>query len=550
MSPFPRSLLLSVLFSSLALSAAQASTAVAVSPTTGAYGLGVNMPNREMAARLALSNCRKKLAATDCQIVHTSLNAGFGALAMSETGTTFVASVESSQNEAQRKSSEGCEKEARSKCRLVTRWQENEPPVQAKSFLSDARRLLQKARDLQKEGHDEAAFQKILALAQQGIPEAQFQAGLAYQQGEGTAQDTAQAQNWLQQAAEQMEEGATVALRSLQQEAASAARTSASPAFRSKSINPGGPISDAAVDALVRGMPEMASHQEVGAWIAAQGLGEKQTARAVFVWLTDNIRYDTEAYFNNRRTYYDAPNIFRTRQTVCEGYANMFNAIGKAAGVKSVKVSGYSKGYGYSPGQALGPNDGHAWNAVWYENAWHLMDATWAAGSVSEEGQFKKEFDPFWFNTDPRFFVYSHLPAKAEWQLLSEPVAKSSFQQMPYVSGYYIANALRLGGDPELVLAALQKGDLISAWAVDGLDVRMLQAPLAGTLRLGESYRFTLSTAKPEEGAVIIDHDFVLQSPHGNAHDFVIRPRTGRELSISFKNNQGSYSPLLSYRLE
>lgn len=543
-----RALSFSIIVLAMAMSTAKAGTAVAVSPTTGAYGVGVNISDLKMASRLALNNCRKKLAATDCQIVHTSANPGFGALAMSENGNTFVARIASNPEEAVRKSSEGCEKEARARCHLITRWQENEAPLKAKSFLSEAQRLFQKVRELQKTGEYDEAFQKILALAKQGIPQAQFEAGVAYEQGQGTGRDPVLAEEWLQQAAAQMEEGADVALSSLRQDQSLAASSAGVTAFRSKSISRLQQLSDAKVDALVRSMPAMASHQEVGAWIAAQGLSERQTARAVFVWIADNIAYDVDAYFNNARTFYDPPNVFRTRKTVCDGYANLFNGIAKAAGLKSAKVVGYSKSYGYTPGKPLGSDDMHAWNTVWFDNAWHLLDVTWGAGGVDSEGQFVRGFSPYWFNTDPRLFIYSHLGPKPELQLLTVPVSKQEFQSMPLFSDYFIASALQLGESADAVLAALRSGSIFSAWEVKGLDARIEEAPVQGNLSVGESYRIKLTTESEQKGALIIDNDFVLKS-NGTTHEFNIQPQRGKEMHIAFEGKNGSYSTLLMYQL-
>lgn len=48
-----------------------------------------------------------------------------------------------------------------------------------------------------------AAFNKILPLAQQGFPEAQYIIGTMYQDGEGVAQNLTQAKYWYTQAAQQ-----------------------------------------------------------------------------------------------------------------------------------------------------------------------------------------------------------------------------------------------------------------------------------------------------------------------------------------------------------
>lgn len=53
-----------------------------------------------------------------------------------------------------------------------------------------------------------------------------------------------------------------------------------------------------------------------------------------------------------------------------------------------MKLSGYSKGYGYTVGQAFEGDSTHAWNAVYLEGRWHLLDSTWGSGNVDTSGKF------------------------------------------------------------------------------------------------------------------------------------------------------------------
>ena len=52
-------------------------------------------------------------------------------------------------------------------------------------------------------GDYEAAYRLIKPLAEQGIPEAQFNLGLMYDKGQGVPQDYAEAVKWYRKAAEQ-----------------------------------------------------------------------------------------------------------------------------------------------------------------------------------------------------------------------------------------------------------------------------------------------------------------------------------------------------------
>lgn len=54
----------------------------------------------------------------------------------------------------------------------------------------------------------------------------------------------------------------------------------------------------------------------------------------------------------------------------------------RIAGVQCMTVPGYSKGLGYQPGQSFSGEFDHAWNAVFLEGRWHLVDSTWGSGLV------------------------------------------------------------------------------------------------------------------------------------------------------------------------
>lgn len=56
--------------------------------------------------------------------------------------------------------------------------------------------------------------------------------------------------------------------------------------------------------------------------------------------------------------------------------------IPRVAGVQCVTVPGYSKGFGYQTGQSFSGEFDHAWNAVYLEGRWHLVDSTWGSGLV------------------------------------------------------------------------------------------------------------------------------------------------------------------------
>lgn len=140
-------------------------------------------------------------------------------------------------------------------------------------------------------------------------------------------------------------------------------------------------------------------------------------ARAIFTWLHHNVVYDVHGFFNNcvPRGQTAADTIY-SGKAVCEGYARVYEAIAKRAGLECVVVSGHGKGFGFSPlraGEPLPPRNptGHAWNAVRIDSGrWKLVDACWGAGAVCN-GQYLQRFAPECFTMSNERFGERHFPA-------------------------------------------------------------------------------------------------------------------------------------------
>jgi hypothetical protein len=73
---------------------------------------------------------------------------------------------------------------------------------------------------------------------------------------------------------------------------------------------------------------------------------------------------------------------------VCTEYANLFNALARAAGIPSLVVNGMACG---KPEEC----EGHAWNMIYYNNQWLEVDATWnlMSGVVSSSHVYFSDND-------------------------------------------------------------------------------------------------------------------------------------------------------------
>jgi transglutaminase-like putative cysteine protease len=164
-------------------------------------------------------------------------------------------------------------------------------------------------------------------------------------------------------------------------------------------------------------------------------------AKTLHDWICDNIAYDTGMYFSGRVTAQDYISVLKKKLAVCSGYSNLFNQMCKLAGIESIGINGYSKGFGYTG--KIGNNTNHAWNAVNISNKWYLIDVTWDAGSLDQK-TYIKEYSTEWLFLDSRPFLYSHLPEEDAYQYYAPALTADDFMREPYVAGIFFQYGLSL----------------------------------------------------------------------------------------------------------
>lgn len=161
-------------------------------------------------------------------------------------------------------------------------------------------------------------------------------------------------------------------------------------------------------------------------------------AKAVHDWIAARVAYDGPVLKTNKFPPQDAATVFRTRLGVCAGYANLFSAIAKAAGLEAVVVVGDAKG-----GNGEVDGRGHAWNAVKLEGAWYLVDTTWDAGNVSDDYVFQRAYKTDYLFTPPEIFRNNHFPKDDKWQLASVQ-SRGEFMRSPQLSPAFFKRGMKL----------------------------------------------------------------------------------------------------------
>lgn len=172
---------------------------------------------------------------------------------------------------------------------------------------------------------------------------------------------------------------------------------------------------------------------------------EELKARVLFAWIVYHIQYDDYEFKTQyewsrnqkditckeglcmRQTPHDT---FKIRSGVCRHFADLFQYMASKARLKSKIILGVSQG------------QGHAWNAVFVNKKWYLLDATWAAQSknafigVKNDRAYKrakeirerkaksnrikgsKKINEKWFFPNPKKFYQTHKPNDEKWSLI------------------------------------------------------------------------------------------------------------------------------------
>lgn len=177
---------------------------------------------------------------------------------------------------------------------------------------------------------------------------------------------------------------------------------------------------------------------------------ELEKVRSIFRWITEHISYRTRpTYFSpatvrKNRSWLDDPawadrpgdeltalQVLERGAAVCEGYARLFKTLCTYAGIRSEVVSGYVRNGSNRGGNRFRSN--HSWNAVRIDSTWYLLDATWASGFISYQGDvFVKHYDDSYFLALPERLIRTHYPEDLEWSLLAQPPTLREYNQSPF----------------------------------------------------------------------------------------------------------------------
>lgn len=127
---------------------------------------------------------------------------------------------------------------------------------------------------------------------------------------------------------------------------------------------------------------------------------ERDRLLAIHDWVAAHITYDYAAYLRGENIPLPASVTLQKRTGLCRDYAFLVAALARALGMPTRVVYGDASSEGASPQK-------HAWNEVYCEGRWMILDAAWDAGHISN-GSFIPALSHLFFDPDPAAFSMTH----------------------------------------------------------------------------------------------------------------------------------------------
>lgn len=121
-----------------------------------------------------------------------------------------------------------------------------------------------------------------------------------------------------------------------------------------------------------------ANHPEIidlAAQITQNIESEFEKMMAINGWITQHVVYNYSPTSYSQKN--DALTTLNKKTGICMGYANLFAAIARAAGLETKVMTG--------KGKTGGKTYYHQWNEVKINNEWYFIDTTWNAGLKNKE---------------------------------------------------------------------------------------------------------------------------------------------------------------------
>lgn len=251
----------------------------------------------------------------------------------------------------------------------------------------------------------------------------------------------------------------------------------------------------AVVDSLARIVTYKGSLEILSNELTENYISDFDKARAIFIWISDNIGYDYKFVNKNKKLKHPKcqkdedcdlkrhewetaylEKIIRDKKAICDGYSRLFKRLCDYAGIQGSVVSGYTKETSNQIG-SLGMLN-HAWNVILVDGKYYFFDVTWASGGcgTDEKGKltkFQKGFNEYYWLTPIEKLSRNHYPEDEIW-VKPSGITKMTYANTPYILGSEMENIDIITPDSGVIEACV--GDtIIFSFRYKDWDIERLQ---------------------------------------------------------------------------
>jgi len=232
--------------------------------------------------------------------------------------------------------------------------------------------------------------------------------------------------------------------------------------------------------------PSKYDYSSVARQIVGNAQSEYEKAMLIYGWICNNVIYD------NRGVVRTADECWNLRKAVCQGYCELFYRLAETQGLQMRII------YGLGKARVVGTYEQHSWICVMTDGREILLDPTWGAGYMVG-GKFAKNTDPMeWFDVQPEWFVFTHLPNNDKNQLIDTPITRKQFDKLPYMTSLIS----RLGIDPTKALRATIAEDMFFPVVIAKNSsflkkIEVNEVPHNYYLKVGKPYTFSINKLEP-----------------------------------------------------
>ncbi len=199
--------------------------------------------------------------------------------------------------------------------------------------------------------------------------------------------------------------------------------------------------------------------EEVSSEIVHSNMSEVEKTKAIFNWVTHNIKYDckrrNKSQKLNRKNSKLKKKGKKKRKTleslqpievvnrakgICSDYSILFDKLCSVNGIKSEIISGYARNERKKIGRPFRAN--HAWNRVYLNGEVYYVDATWSSGySVDDCKKFYHQPDTSYMLVNTNRFRFDHFQNSSKKDSIFI-ATKKNFFKYPHIEKGFFTNEI------------------------------------------------------------------------------------------------------------